>query len=84
MAEQVLASTMIAPKTFEVREYPLPDIPPTPVCCEWKLLASAAVTYTSRLACEALPTFSATRSLAASPGWAVTRRGSGRSRKGTG
>jgi threonine dehydrogenase-like Zn-dependent dehydrogenase len=28
MAEQVLASTMIAPKTFEVREYPLPDIPP--------------------------------------------------------
>lgn len=22
MAEQVLASTMIAPKTFEVREYP--------------------------------------------------------------
>src|SRR5437867_6437263 len=28
MAEHVLASTMIAPKTFEVREYPMPDIPP--------------------------------------------------------
>lgn len=27
MAETVLASTMIAPKTFEVREYPMPDIP---------------------------------------------------------
>jgi hypothetical protein len=29
MAEQVLASIMIAPKTFESREYPMPDIPPT-------------------------------------------------------
>jgi Alcohol dehydrogenase GroES-like domain len=28
MAERVLASTMIAPKTFEVRECPMPDIPP--------------------------------------------------------
>ena len=28
MAETVLASTMIAPKTFEVREYPMPDLPP--------------------------------------------------------
>jgi threonine dehydrogenase-like Zn-dependent dehydrogenase len=27
MAEKVLASTMIAPKTFEVWEYPMPDIP---------------------------------------------------------
>jgi D-arabinose 1-dehydrogenase-like Zn-dependent alcohol dehydrogenase len=28
MAEQVLASTIIAPKTFESREYPMPDISP--------------------------------------------------------
>ena len=28
MAEHVLASTMIAPKTFEPREYLMPDIPP--------------------------------------------------------
>ena len=28
MAGHVLASTMIAPKTFEIREYPMPDIPP--------------------------------------------------------
>ena len=28
MAEQVLASTMIAPKTFEVREYPHAGHPP--------------------------------------------------------
>ena len=28
MAETVLASTMIAPKTFEVRVYPMPDLPP--------------------------------------------------------
>ena len=28
MAEHVLASTMIAPKIFEIREYPMPDIPP--------------------------------------------------------
>ena len=28
MAEMVLASTMIAPRTFEVREYAMPDVPP--------------------------------------------------------
>lgn len=28
MAEKVLASTMTAPKTFEIREYDMPDVPP--------------------------------------------------------
>jgi hypothetical protein len=42
---------MIAPKTFESRKYPMPDIPPTLACCGWKPLASVAVTCTRRPVC---------------------------------